>query len=47
MLAKELLTPDEAASILKVTKRTILRWARERKIESVRVSIKGILFTAS
>ena len=46
MSAKELLTPDEAALLLKMTKRTILKWAREGKIESVRVSRKIILFAA-
>ena len=43
---KELLSPDEAASRLNVTKRTILRWAREGKIECVRISAKVVLFTA-
>ena len=43
---KELLSADEAASKLKITKRTILRWAREGKIECVRISAKVVLFTA-
>jgi excisionase family DNA binding protein len=43
---KELLSPDEASSKLKITKRTILRWAREGKIECVRISAKVVLFTA-
>ncbi len=43
---KELLNADEAASRLKITKRTILRWAREGKIECVRISAKVVLFTA-
>lgn len=47
MFAKELLSADEAASALNVTRRTILRWARDRKIESVRVSPKVILFPVS
>jgi len=45
MTAKELLTAEEAASILKVSRRTILKWAREHKIESVKLSRKVILFT--
>ena len=43
---KELLSADEAASKLNITKRTILRWAREGKIECVRISAKVVLFTA-
>ncbi len=43
---KELLSADKAASKLKITKRTILRWAREGKIECVRISAKVVLFTA-
>jgi excisionase family DNA binding protein len=43
---KELLSADETASKLKITKRTILRWAREGKIECVRISRKVVLFTA-
>jgi excisionase family DNA binding protein len=38
-------TANEAADRLRIAKRTLLRWARERKIESVRVSEKRILFT--
>jgi excisionase family DNA binding protein len=45
MSDKELLTADEAAEKLRIAKRTLLRWARESKIESVRVSEKRILFT--
>jgi excisionase family DNA binding protein len=45
MSDKELLTADEAAGKLRIAKRTLLRWARENKIESVRVSEKRILFT--
>lgn len=41
-----LLTPTEAASILKISKKTILRWAKEKKIECVRISKKTILFQA-
>ncbi|MFC1833751.1 helix-turn-helix domain-containing protein [Thermodesulfobacteriota bacterium] len=44
MSEKELLTADETAQKLSVTRRTILRWARENKIESVRISKKKILF---
>jgi len=43
---KELLSADEAASRLRITKRTLLRWAREGKIECVRISAKVVLFTA-
>jgi excisionase family DNA binding protein len=46
MEGKELLSADEAASKLKITKRTILRWTREGKIECVRISRKVVLFTA-
>ena len=45
MQGKELLSAGEAASKLKITKRTILRWAREGKIECVRLSRKVVLFT--
>ncbi len=41
----ELLTAAEAADKLRIAKRTLLRWARENKFESVRVSEKRILFT--
>ncbi len=43
---KELLGADEAASRLRITKRTLLRWAREGKVECVRISAKVVLFTA-
>lgn len=46
MSEKELLTAAEAAERLKITKRTLLRWARETRIESVKLSRKVILFTA-
>ena len=46
MPGKELLTAAEAASKLKITKRTLLKWARENKIESVKLSRKVVLFTA-
>jgi excisionase family DNA binding protein len=45
MSEKELLTAEEAAERLRITNRTLLRWAREGRIESVRVSKKKILFT--
>ncbi|MFC1833220.1 helix-turn-helix domain-containing protein [Thermodesulfobacteriota bacterium] len=45
MSDKELLTAAEAAQRLRIAKRTLLRWARENRIESVRVSEKRILFT--
>jgi excisionase family DNA binding protein len=38
MVEKELVTPDEAAELFSVTRRTLLRWARENKIESVKLS---------
>ncbi len=46
MQGTELLTADESAKKIRQTRRTILRWAREKKIESVRASRKEILFTA-
>jgi len=45
MGAMELLTAEETAKQLGVSKRTILKWARERKIESVRISRKKILIS--
>jgi excisionase family DNA binding protein len=45
MSEKELLTAAEAADKLRIAKTTLLRWARENRIESVRVSEKRILFT--
>jgi excisionase family DNA binding protein len=45
MSEKELLTAAEAAEKLRIAKRTLLRWARQRRIESVRISKKKILFT--
>jgi len=41
-----LLSAAEAAENLKITKRTLLRWARENQIESVRLSRKVVLFAA-
>ncbi len=46
MSQKELLSAAEAAQKLKITKRTILRWARQNQIESVRLSKKVVLFSA-
>ena len=43
-MRKELINADETARLLNVTRRTLLRWARERKIECVRISRKKILF---
>lgn len=43
---KELLTADEAADYLNVSKATILKWARKGKIERVKISAKIVLFTA-
>jgi len=45
METNRLLPAAEAASKLNITKRTLLRWAREALIESVRVSRKKILFS--
>ncbi|MFC1834331.1 helix-turn-helix domain-containing protein [Thermodesulfobacteriota bacterium] len=45
MLDKELLTADETATKLSVTRRTILRWARENRLESIKISKKKILFS--
>jgi excisionase family DNA binding protein len=45
MSEKELLTPEEAAEKLRIAKRTLLRWARENKIQTVRLSRKVVLFT--
>ena len=45
MSEKELLTADEAAKKLRIAKRTLLRWARENRIETVRFSRKMVLFT--
>ncbi len=40
-----LFTPEEAAEMFSVDKRTVLKWAREGKLESVKISSKVILFT--
>jgi excisionase family DNA binding protein len=45
MSDKELMTADEAAEKLRIAKRTLLRWARENKIQTVRLSRKVVLFT--
>jgi excisionase family DNA binding protein len=45
MSERELLTADETATKLSVTTRTILRWSRENRIESIRISKKKILFS--
>jgi excisionase family DNA binding protein len=45
MSEKELLTPDEAAEKLRIAKRTLLRWARENIIQTVRLSRKVVLFS--
>jgi len=46
MSEKELLTAAEAAERLIIEKRTLLKWARQNKIESVKLSRKVVLFTA-
>jgi excisionase family DNA binding protein len=43
---KELLTAEETAQRLNITRRTVLKWARERKIERIKISGKVVLFTA-
>ena len=40
-----LLTADEAAATLSVTRKTLLRWAREHKIERIKISPKVVLFS--
>jgi excisionase family DNA binding protein len=42
-----LLTPEEAGQALKVRPRTVLRWAREGKIPSVRLTAKVVRFSAN
>ncbi len=46
MSGDELLTAAEAAEKLRIDKRTVLKWARENKIQSVKLSRKVVLFTA-
>ena len=46
MPENELLTAAEAAEKLRIEKATVLKWARENKIESVKLSRKVVLFTA-
>ena len=41
---KELMTAEEVAQLLNIKKGTLLRWARDGKIERVRISAKVILF---
>ncbi|MGO9117529.1 MAG: helix-turn-helix domain-containing protein [Desulfomonilaceae bacterium] len=40
----KLLTAAEAATKLRINKRTILKWARDGKIESEKISRKVVLF---
>ena len=47
MSGDELLTAAEAAEKLRIEKRTVLKWARENKIQSVKLSKKVVLFTAA
>jgi len=44
MVGRELMTPDEAAELFNVTRKTFLKWAREKKIERIKVSAKVVLF---
>jgi excisionase family DNA binding protein len=46
MSGDELLTAAEAAEKLRIEKATVLKWARENKIESVKLSKKVVLFNA-
>jgi len=46
MEPNELLTADQAAAKFHVCRRTILRWAREGKLEYVKISAKVVLFSA-
>jgi excisionase family DNA binding protein len=46
MNEEQLLHPNEAAAILRVSKRTLLKWAREGEIDCVRTSTKQVLFEA-
>lgn len=46
MERKELMTADEAAAYLNITKRTVLKWARAGRIERVKISAKVVRFTA-
>ena len=41
-----LLTPDDVASLFSVDKRTVLKWARDKKLERVKIYGKVILFTS-
>jgi len=40
-----LLTPEDVASLFSVDKRTVLKWARDGKLERVKISGKVVLFT--
>jgi excisionase family DNA binding protein len=40
-----LLTPDDVASMFSVDRRTVLKWARDKKLERVKTSGKVIRFT--
>jgi excisionase family DNA binding protein len=42
-----LLTPDAAASLLQIHRGTLLRWARENRIPSLRLTSRKIAFRAS
>ena len=41
-----LLTPEDVGSLFNVDKRTVLKWAREGKLERVKISGKIVLFTS-
>ncbi len=45
MESPQLLTAAEAAAQLNVTRKTLLRWAREHKIERIKISAKVVLFS--
>ncbi len=42
---KRLLTPDDVASIFSVDRRTVLKWARDGKLERAKVTGKVVRFT--
>jgi excisionase family DNA binding protein len=43
-MGRELLTAGETAEKLGISRRTLLRWARDNRIQSVKISRKKILF---
>ena len=45
MSGKELLSAGEAAEKLRITKRTLLKWARTGRIARIKISGRVVLFT--